>query len=538
MILRKPYAFFIRQFKTIHFIMTLLIAFLINRLTLILTFFSEYLGSTDLRVDPTAPDALFPYLVYLAPILIILMSVIILWVFILKKKPFFDYIIIAIICIYSIFVLSYSSSIVNELIQHALDLRTIRLIRDLIMIAIVTQIFILIKTFIYATGFDIKKFNFGQDLVELEIQEEDEEEFEFDIEIDTNKVHRNVRRRIRFSKYIYVENKFLINIILLLTIGITLIIIYFNQNIYNKVYNEKVAFMTQDFTIRINRSFVTKKNIYNQEASRYAMSFVVVELDIMKNSVQNKKLDIARTQLILHDKPYYHQYGKNDLVSDIGNAYGNEDISSSFTKYLLVYEVPDKYLEEGNVQFRYLDTFGYENGKWYPKYVRVNLSPRKLDTIVKTTNYKLGDELSFENSILGKTTFKINTIQLARQYKLDYNFCVNQTECYNSYEYIKPDLLNVQDKTIMYLNGNLNWDNDLAIAPIVSVFDFIKKFATINYEINGQMKQQVVELKEVKPQKVRKTNDYYIEVIREVEQADKIFLNFNIRDMHYIYQLK
>ncbi|NLM62883.1 MAG: hypothetical protein GX190_01030 [Mollicutes bacterium] len=538
MILRKPYAFFIKQFKTIHLIMSLLIAYLIYRTTLIMSFFNEYLGSIDSKVDPTAHDTLFNTFVFLTPVLIILMSILILWIFILKKKPFVFYVTNIIIYIYCIFALNHSSSIIEELIQHTLHLRTIRLARDFLIIAILFQLFALIKCVIYATGFDIKKFNFGQDLAELEIDETDDEEFEFDVEVDTNKINRDVRRRIRFSKYVYVENRFLINIILALGTGLLLLFIYFNQNIYNKVYDENIAFFTQDFTIKVNRSFVTKKDAYNKKVSSYTMSFVIVELDIKNNSVQKKKLDIARAQLLLNNKIYYHKFGTIDLVSDIGNSYGNEDIPNDFTKYLLVYEVPDKYLEDHQPQFRYLDTFGYEKGKWIPKYVKVNLYPRNLDNIVKTSYYNLGDEISFENSILGQTSIRIDDFKVARQHKLDYIFCVNDEECYDSYEYIKPDIFNVHDKTIMYLNGSITWDEELAITPIVDVFEFINKFAKINYEVDGQLKQQTIELKKVKPQKVKKTNNYYIEVVSEIERADKIYLIFNIRDMTYIYKLE
>ncbi len=538
MILRKPYAFFIKQFKNIHFIMSLLIAFLIYRTTLIVSFFSEYLGSTTLNVDPTAHDTLFNFYVYVTPVLIILISIIVLWVFVLKKKPFLFYIINIIVYIFCLFALSYTSSIVKELMQHAIHIRTVRLARDFIMIAIVGQLFTLVKVFVYATGFDIKKFNFGQDLAEIEIEETDDEEFEFEITVDTNKAHRNIRRRLRFSRYVYVENRFLINIAFLLITGITFFVVYFNQNIYNKVYNENVAFVTQDFTVKINRSFITKKNIQNKETSRKDMSFVVVEINLRKHGVQKKKLDIARVQLLLNDKIYYHQFGINELVPDVGNVYSNDNIPNQFTRYLLIYEVPDRYLEESDLQFRYLDNFGFSKGNWTPKYVRINLKPRYLDKVIKTTNYNLGDEIFFENSILGKTTIKFNDFNIARQHKLDYNFCVNSQECYDSYEYIKPDIFNVHDKTIMYLNGSINWDNELAIIPIVDVFEFMNMFATINYEINGQMRQNTLELKEVKSQKVKKTTNYYIEVARELEKADKIFINFNVRDMQYIYKLK
>ena len=73
---------------------------------------------------------------------------------------------------------------------------------------------------------------------------------------------------------------------LLLLTGFTILVIYFNQNIYNKAYNEKAAFLTKDFTMRINRSFITKENPQGREVSRKNMSFVIVEVELKKNGVQ------------------------------------------------------------------------------------------------------------------------------------------------------------------------------------------------------------------------------------------------------------
>ena len=538
MILRKPYAFFIKQFKTIHFILSLLIAFLIYQTTLMVAFFNEYLNSSTLTVDPTAIDKLFNSFVFAAPVLIIIASVLVLSILFIKKKPFLFYIVNVGIYIAVITIFNNALTIVESLTQRVVDLQTLRLIRDLLLISIFLQLFTVIKTFVYATGFDIKKFNFGQDLAELEIEETDNEEFEFEISVDTNKARRNLRRNLRFAKYVYIENRFLINMGLLLLTGLTILVIYFNQNIYNKAYNEKAAFLTKDFTMRINRSFITKENPQGREVSRKNMSFVIVEVELKKNGVQKIKLDVARAQLVVNNKIYYHQFGLNDLVPDIGFIYNDDQIPDEFTRYLLIYEVPDEYIKNKNLQFKFLDTFGFSNSGWHPKYVRVNIAPIKLDKIVKTTSYNLGETISFENSVLGKTTFKINDFKIARQHKLEYNFCVNNNECYDSYEYVKPDIYNVTDKTIMYLNGLIDWDNDLAILPIVDLYQFMNNFATVHYEINGQSKQQTFGLKEVKTQRVKRFNDYYVEVAREIEQADKITISFNIRDMQYTYRLR
>lgn len=508
------------------------------RTTLIIAFFSEYLSSSTLTVSTLAVDELFNTVLFVIPVLIILISILVLSILIIKKKPFVFYIINIFVYILVAIILNNSMSVVKDLTQHVVDLRTIKLARDLLLISIFGQFLTIIKTFVYATGFDIKKFNFGQDLAELEIEETDNEEFEVDISVDTNAIKRNLRKRVRFAKYVYIENKFLLNLIALLLVGISLLVIYFNQTIYNKAYNEGTTFITKDFTMRINRSFITKNNFKDEVVSHKGMSYVILEIDLKKNQIPKIKLEVARTQLTINEKTYYHIFGLNDLAPDIGNIYNDNGITDEFVRYLLVYEVPDEQLKNGVLQFKFLDTFGYSNKKWNAKYIKVNLKPRNLDEITQTKDHELGDEINFENSILGKTTIKLSNFNIKRQHKLNYKFCINREECYNSYEYIKPNIYNVTEKTIMYLKGVVNWDNDLSIMPIVDVYHFLNTFGTIDYEINGQTKQQKIELREVKPQKTKIPDDYYIEVMSEIEKADKIVITFNIRDIKFNYRLR
>ncbi len=537
MILRKPYAFFIKQFKTIHFILTLLISFLIYRTTIMIAFFNEYLTSTSLYVDPTAPDKLFKFYNFAIPILIILISITVLWVLFLKKKPFLFYIINIVIYIFIIVIYNYSLNITKDMIEQAVHLRTIRLVRDLLLISILAQMFTIIKAFVYATGFDIKKFNFGQDLAELDIEEDDDEEFEFDVEIDTNKAHRHVRKRARFSRYVYIENKFLINISFLLLLSTTLLIVYFNQNIYNKTYSEKVSFFTRNFTMNINRSFITKMDPKNKELSKKDMSFVVVEVELKNNSVQKEKIDIARMQLIANKKIYYHKYGYNTLVPDLGFVYNDTHIPKDFSKVLLVYEVPDEYLKR-DLQFRVLDDFGYSGGNWHPKYIKINLKPTNLDKITKKEKLLLGDKISFKGSILEDTSLEIKAMKISVEHKVSYKFCMSNDECYDSYEYIKPDIQNVYDKTILHLNASINWDNKLTIIPIIDMFQFLNTFGEIQYKIKGEIKTHAIELREVRPEKTKRGNNYYIELLKEVDDAEDVFVIFNIRNHKYEYKLK
>ena len=57
--------------------------------------------------------------------------------------------------------------------------------------------------------------------------------------------------------------------------------------------------------------------------------------------------------MVVNNKIYYHQFGLNDLVPDIGFIYNDDQIPDEFTRYLLIYEVPDEYIKNKNLQFKF-----------------------------------------------------------------------------------------------------------------------------------------------------------------------------------------
>ena len=62
-------------------------------------------------------------------------------------------------------------------------------------------------------------------------------------------------------------------------------------------------------------------------------------------------------------------------------------------------------------------------------------------------------------------------------------------------------------------------------------------FVTISYEINGKQKSQSTNFKQVKSTKKKDKDIYYIEVNKELEEAQNISLNFNVRNKVYKYYL-
>ena len=87
MILRKPYAFFIKIFKPMHLFMAVLITYLIFNTNKILSFFSEYIHSNNDVVGELLNDKLITNSLFVILILLIIFSLIFLGIMFSKKKP-------------------------------------------------------------------------------------------------------------------------------------------------------------------------------------------------------------------------------------------------------------------------------------------------------------------------------------------------------------------------------------------------------------------------------------------------------------------
>ena len=98
MILRKPYAFLIKNFKLIHFILVGLILYLMYRTNIILNFFNEYVASTQVALAGNLTGTLFQSYMFIACFLVVAIAAIMLVTMSIKKKPLFFYILMILIC--------------------------------------------------------------------------------------------------------------------------------------------------------------------------------------------------------------------------------------------------------------------------------------------------------------------------------------------------------------------------------------------------------------------------------------------------------
>ena len=188
MIVRKPYAFLIRNFKLIHFLILILLVYLIYRANLILGFFNSYVDTRQVVSIASLSLEYVPNLIFLFSILVIIFSTIIFILLRQKDKPTVLY--LTMILFYIAFMVFAIVARLNiDTIQlEGLSPKSARIIRDISLLMFIIQIGYVILITVRTLGFDIKKFHFGEDINNLKIDISDSEEVELTTGIDTNKL--------------------------------------------------------------------------------------------------------------------------------------------------------------------------------------------------------------------------------------------------------------------------------------------------------------------------------------------------------------
>ena len=303
--------------------------------------------------------------------------------------------------------------------------------------------------------------------------------------------------------------------------------------VYNKKYTQTDFFTTKDYTMAISNSYITNLDYKFNKISENK-TFVILEIIIKTNGKNPKELNLARPELIVGFNKYHHDIDYYDEFVDIGNAYNYEQIDNNFIKYLLVYPI-DKNDVNKKMTFRYIDDNSITSTE--AKSINVSITARNLDEIKDTKKYKLGDTIDFSDSILGKTKLTINNEEISSIFKLNYNFCVVENECYKSIEYLKPSVINNYDKTLIKFNGKIDWDLETARTKTTDLFKFMSLYGKFKYKIDDTEKNDITVLKNVKSVRVNEEDTYYIEAIKEIENASQLQIEFRIRDYIYIYKL-
>lgn len=531
MILRKPYAFLIRHFKMMHVILAGCLFYLIYKTSSMISYINVYINKTINVVGEDIVGSLFNSWIIALPILIIIFAAVLLTVMVVKDKPrlFYVFIIIAETAILLVYL--YSHSTFSNMEKTIIDMRTIKMVRDLLLYSIIIQSVFSLLSVIRGVGFDIKKFNFGNDLQKIEISAEDNEEFEVALGFDLNDKKRSGKRALRYAKYWFKEHKpavYSVGLIFFVVVTLWLSISYV---ISHKTYSEGKTLIMNGFSVKVNKSYIINSDVKGKNITGNEAYLIVVDLEVVCNEKEAKSLATGTVELDIAGDIFHHTAKYSYQLVDLGEVYNNQIIGQKKQRYLFVYEIPVK-SSKSKMKVGFRDTNG--NNTTY-----ISLKPQKFSDKKSVKEYKLGDTLDFTGSSFGKTSLKVKSYNIRDRFTIKYHYCTNLNRCIESREHLTPDLFNSNyDKTLLMLEAELILDDDRITQQSKDLYNIIKVFGKIEYEIDGKIKYQNVYLGAVKSRKTNNKNVYFIEIFKEIENADKISLVFTIRDNEYRYNLK
>lgn len=347
MILRRPYAFLIKHFRLIHLILFGILAFITYKASTILNFFKEYISTSgNMEVLSTNYINIF---MYIAPIIIIGLSILIFYLMKYKDKPRLFYIILIIVSVLCTGIYTYLYLNIRSLETTAVSARVIRLYRDISRTNFYILFIMCIPTLIRGLGFDIKKFNFTKDLKDLNLNEEDSAEVEVSIDVSSNGLKRTGRRTLRELKYYYAENKVIINIILSIIIVILILIFPFNKYVVNRDLQEGEILGTTNFNIKVNNSYLTDRKRITKDNS-----YIILKISVI-GKVNKYSLDLDHFVLEGKNNKYVPSQKFYLYFNDIGIGYKNNILdTNNYKDYILVYNI-NNIDKDSNLIFRYID---------------------------------------------------------------------------------------------------------------------------------------------------------------------------------------
>lgn len=521
MIIRKPYAFLIKNFRKIHILLLVLCAFVFYHIMQLRNFVSTFLslGVYDAYNEPVTKYINF--FVIISLIVIIVITFIVISLLRHKGKPWKLYLIIIAeyLFMFVVLVLVY-----NYFHSYSGSTETAgpRLLKDLLFMSSIPQYVVFIILLIRVTGVDLAKFDFKGDSEYLELSSSDREEIEINIDIDKESFKRLFKRLKRNLGYFYAEHKFFVNVFVTVIFIGGVIYIYNYVFIVNKIYKQGEVLNTNNaYSIRINNSYFTNKDYAGTVISEDS-NFVVVDLTI-KNNASKREVNLGRYHLMNGVNNYTHtsQTYSNDF-KDLGKSYELLEMKNGEEiNLVLIYKV-DKKLDYSRFVMYYQD-FNNKDGNSYIRKIRLNVEDvSKIKE--KDSDLKLKDTLEFQ--LLGKKNRVIfDSVEFSNLVNYSYSDCYTR-DCYFNTGEVSVDN-NYKILILSYASNQLDGKD---------MVDFSTGYGKINY-MNSSGKDTVIDM--VSAVKRDYYGKYlYLKVPAEVELSNSISLNYTVRDTLYKYKLR
>jgi len=526
-ILKKPYAFLIKNFRLIHLILTIFIGYLLFRSYNLYSFFSRYVSNVYATLSDAVPSNYITVFMFLVSVIIIVFSLAMFFLMKKKDKPKNLYVGLSIYYILYFIGLIVYFVLFKSMETTQMTIRNAMIVRDITLIFSLPQFPLLILSLIRAVGFDIKRFNFSKDLKELDINEEDNEEFEFVFGVDSYKYARYLRRRVREFKYYILENKFMFTILMGLTCAVLLILTILNFTVYNRTYGKNQKVGANNLTLQVNNSYLTDVD-YSGNTISEGKYFLIVNIDFTNKSGLSTVLDLSNYELMAKSGAIKPTLTRNNYFVDFGAGYSKEKIESGKSyNYILVYEMEKKDIAK-KYTLRITDEIEYKAGTLNAKYKNISLKPQEYYSQETVGTYKIGDNMTFYDSILGNSSLKVDSYDFMSKYVYKYEACI-RNNCSDMTDVVTAD--SAKAKKLLVLNGNLVLDKNSTFSKNLKTgMSFFDAFVQIKYD------DKIAPVTNSTPKSI--TDKYILQIDENVLKAKKVDLILTIRNKKYVLNMK
>ena len=529
MILKKPYGFLIKNFRLIHIILTIITIYIAISTKNILDFFITFVnnGYTVTVIDNMA-STYITWLTYLSTLLAI---IILLAVFILlrvKKKPNKMYL-CAIIYYIILFVFVFISAyLINDLSNGLWSTAEARTYRDIARILYYPQLIFVIIIGIRALGFNVKQFDFKNDLKELEITDADSEEIELNINFKTYKAERIIRRFIREFYYYYLENKKIFYVVGSILIVVTIFLMFKSYEKLKYTYDENESFTYNNFRINVLDSMITNVSLSGNKIYQDDY-YLVLKLEITNNSNNNQKLDYNNLKIYVGNEYIYPSLDIGNYFIDYGDPFMNDVFFPSETVTYIIPYMLDQNQVKNNYRLTLYTGSSTKSENFLAKTINVKLKPDKYYDVELVRNAKINENVSFSSTFLGNTTLNIQNSMFDSRYEYQYEKCYRE-DCHTYTDLIVVDSLNALKQTLVILDYDFTIDSETeAYKNIKNINTFINSFASIEYVIDEQTYTATV-----KNVTTSNLNDKIVlQTTNNILNADEVNLLITIRNRCY-----
>ena len=531
MIIKNPYRYISKYYKYICLIMLIPLLYLTLKFYDIGKFFRDYVASDYTTFETKIAETYITGLCFGTIFGMLLFNAFISIVFATKKRGSTMHIVII---IYTI--LLAISAFIFHVVMNSIEARIaeptlIRVIRDWSNIISIPGFILLPATLATAIGFNFKTFRIERqyDAFIGEDEEGMSDEFELKVGERETTAKGGMVHLIREAKYYVLENKFvfkIIGVILLIIIGIST---YMNFQVYNKRYTVNQEFVLNNFTMSLKESYITNVD-YRGTLIAKDKYYLAIKLTIQNKSSKVRNIDSANFRIFLGDTEIFPSYDRSSRFIDIGKNYHGENIvGKSINDYVFVYELTEDQLQTQYQMKILTNSVLGDNNKLINSYKIINIKP---EYILKTKNLgsaKIGSEITLKETVLGNTTYKLKSLEVADSYPFEYQICDINKVCTT----IRDTVVQSGGKTLLIIDDEIKWDQNSSYFKN-SDQDFYGDFVKIKYgysvSYNGEVSDRDEKsiLRNKTPAQV--TNYKIYEVPAVVKRADYIQLEYSIRN--------